>query len=130
MLVLLFGLLAAAAVDPAAASQPSPLEARLAQLIREGDAAAALPLADRVRAAKEQSLGRRTLALAQALDDLADQVVELDAARAHAWAGRQLERSLAIQHERRGREHPGQAGTLERLSNLYFVQGDWERAER
>jgi tetratricopeptide (TPR) repeat protein len=102
------------------------LNQQVFRLYSQGRYSEAIPLAQRVLASQERTLGPDHPNLAMALNDLA---VLYIAQGNYADAEQLLKRTLSIQEKALGPDHPDEAPTLNFLAELYRTQGRYADAE-
>ena len=128
-LVIVVNLLLAATVVPSSASQTNnvtELAKRVASLYEQDRYAEAIPLAERVLAIREKTLGPNHPIVAMALNDLA--VMYLFAGRS-ADAEPLYNRALAIFEKLYGPNNPAVAAELYSVGFLYYHEGRYSDAE-
>ena len=130
MLLILCGALWVAAVSVSAQSEDlkeaEQLNGQVVQLYEAGRYDDAVPLAERVLAIREKTLGAEHPEVATALNNLALLYrVKGDYGRAEPL----YQRTLAIEEKALGPEHPNVAQSLNDLADLYQITGDYARAE-
>jgi tetratricopeptide (TPR) repeat protein len=109
------------------ADDPDELSRRITELNAAARYAEALPLAQRLSALLEKTLGPTDPAFATSLNDLG--VLYYMQAR-YAEAEALYKRSLAIREKALGHNHPSVALSLNNIGVLYYEQGRYVDAER
>ena len=102
------------------------LNQQVLQLYGQGQYAAAIPLAQRALAIREQVLGPEHRDVATSLNDLA---VLYRAQGNYVEAEPLFQRAIAIIEKALGPGHPDVATSLDNLAGLYYAQGNYAKAE-
>ena len=130
-LVVFVGLVAGLGIDVKFAhsqtKEAGALSAQFTKLYQQGRYSEAIPLAQRILAILEKSLGPNDPRIATSLNDLA--VVYQDQGRS-ADAEPLFKRALAIREKALGPNHPDVAQSLNSLAELYKDQGRYADAEQ
>jgi tetratricopeptide (TPR) repeat protein len=112
--------------DDLALAEAKELNQQVVQLYKQGQYAAALPLAERALAIREKVLGLEHPDVALSLNNLAELYQEMGN---YQKAEPLYQRSLAIREKLLGLEHPDVALSLNNLAELYREMGNYQKAE-
>ena len=110
----------------AALKEAEQLDERTNELYEQGQYSAAIPLAQKVLAIREQVLGSSHIDVAQSLNSLA---LLYEAQGKYQQAEPLYQRSLTISEKALGKSHPDVATVLNNLAELYRLQGKYQQAE-
>jgi CHAT domain-containing protein len=102
------------------------LNQQVLQMLRERQYEAALPLAQRALAIREQLLSANHPDVATSLNNLAELYSDMGN---YSEAEPLYQRSLAIREQALGRDHPHVAQSLNNLAELYRAMGNYSEAE-
>ena len=126
--LVLAGLLSLSGLPAASAPSRAPFPDALEEAITRRDPSEAVRLSREMAAAFE-AVDADPHTVARQLEELAERVGTLPGPEVAAFVEEQLVRSLELQERVEGRDRVEHLKTLEKLSEVYFVAGRWDRAE-